>query len=77
MMWNAVQLSWFWPLCAVTGLILLSVGTVLFSRWLSNALDRDRSARLPTRALELARERLAKGELTPEEFEILCRTLTA
>ena len=45
MMWNFYQMSWFWPLCAVTGLILLSLGLVLFSRWFSNNVDQGASRR--------------------------------
>lgn len=71
MMWNFDQMSWFWPLCAVTGLILLSLGLVLFSRWFSNNVDRDARRRRQDKALDVARERFARGELTAEEFDVL------
>lgn len=72
MMWNFYLMSWFWPLCAVTGLILLSLGLVLFSRWFSNNVDQD-ARRRHDKALDVARERFARGVLTAEELDVLKR----
>lgn len=76
MMWNLYSMSWFWPLCVISGLILLSLGLVLFSRWFSNTVDRDLTLRRHDKALELARERFARGEITTEEFDALKRGLS-
>ena len=75
MMWDVYQMSWFWPLCVVAGLMLLSLGLVLFSRWFSDNVDRDAALRRRRAALETARERFARGEITPEEFDLLKRGL--
>ncbi len=75
MMWNLYQMSWFWPLCVVAGLILLSLGLVLFSRGFSDDVDRDAALRRQRAALEIASERFARGEITPEEFDTLKRGL--
>ena len=74
-MWNVYQMSWLWPLCVITGLILLSLGLVLFSRWFSNNVDQDARRQRRDQALDIARERFARGEITPEEFEALKRGL--
>jgi putative membrane protein len=75
MMWNVYSAGWFWPLCVVAGLVLLSLGLILFSRWFSNNVDRDAKLRRQDKALEIARERFARGEITAEEFESLKRGL--
>ena len=76
MMWNLSQMSWFWPLCVITGLILLSLGIIFFSRWFSNNVDRDARQRHDDKALDLVRERFARGEITTEEFDALKRGLS-
>lgn len=45
--------------------IALIVGIVLLVRWV---LDRDAQPRRPT-ALEILQQRLAKGEIEPEDYE--------
>lgn len=77
MMWSAVHLSWFWPMCAVTGLVVLCVGIVLFSGWFTHTLDLDSNARQQQSALELARVRLARGGITPAQDETLRRSSTS
>lgn len=68
MMWNGYQLSWFGPLCVVTGLMLFSLGLVLLSRWCANNVDRDARWRRD-KAPNTAWERVARGEITPGEFD--------
>lgn len=54
-------------------LILLVVGAVLLVRWLLGGAE-EGSTR-SGRALELAKERLASGELSPDEFTAIKQTL--
>jgi uncharacterized membrane protein len=75
MMWNMAQFSWFWPVCAVLALVLISTGIVLFSRWFSNTVNHDAGAQRRQAALDIARERYARGEITQAEFSVLRRGL--
>lgn len=57
-------------------LALLVIGTVLLVRALSDQA-RGGSHPAPDRALGIARERYARGELTREEFEVIRHDLGA
>lgn len=74
-MWNTTQLSWLWPVCAVLPLVLISVGIVMFSRWFSNNADHDVGAQRQQAALDIARERFARGEITADELDALRHSL--
>ena len=60
---------------------LMILGIVIFVRWFSNESARNpppptgRNGSERDQALEIARERLAKGEIKPEEFESIRRSL--
>lgn len=64
------------------GLVLFSSLILLGIVWLWRRLDLprswrgERSARGPDRALEIARERYARGEIDVQQFEKLVRDLT-
>jgi uncharacterized membrane protein len=76
MIWNLTSPGWFWPLCVVSGPVLLSLGLILFSRWFSNILDRDAKLRRQNSAVNIARERFARGEITAEELASIRRGLS-
>jgi uncharacterized membrane protein len=76
MMWNVYSAGWFWPLCMVSGLVLLSLGLLFFSRWFSDNVDQDARRRRRGSALDLARERFARGEITAEELAAVGRGLS-
>jgi uncharacterized membrane protein len=66
-MWNFWGMGWgmwFWFL------IIFSLGFLYFSRPFPLAYRYERDD-----PLELARMRLARGEITPEEFELIRQTL--
>lgn len=68
MMWNFSTGGWFWPICVISGLVLISLGLILFSRWISNKMDKDSKVRRHDAALNLAGERFVRGEITAEEL---------
>jgi uncharacterized membrane protein len=76
MMWNFSSAGWFWALCMVGGLALLSVGLIVFSRWFSNTVDLDSKVRRHDAALNLAGERFARGEITAEELATIKQGLS-
>lgn len=52
--------------------VLVVVGIVLLVRWLADETRRkDSPFARRDRAVEIARERLARGEISPEEYETL------
>jgi putative membrane protein len=66
-----VLFGWFWTVLFWGGLIALVV-------WAVDRLSRRRPAEdAEARALALAKERLAKGEISKEEFEELKRLITS
>ena len=81
MMWNGYGMGGFGML--VVG-VLVVVGIVLLMRGFSSDSRRNRlpftagdtEENSQDRALEIARERLAKGEIKPEEFESIKRGLS-
>ena len=84
-MWNGYGMGGFGGLSMLIFGVLAILGIVLLIRWLSDDSRRNSSPILeremakPTRqrdeALEIARARLAKGEIMPEEFESIKRGL--
>lgn len=82
MMWNGFGMGGF-GMVVFGALVIL--GIVFLIRWLSGDSSRnispilERELAAPTRqrddALEIARARLAKGEIMPEEFESIKRGL--
>jgi putative membrane protein len=69
--------GWMLGMMAINALIglafvaLLIVGVVVGIRWLATSGKTPGGASPPDRALTLARERYAKGEISREEFERL------
>jgi len=61
-----------WALLNLAPVILGIVGAVLGIRWLIRASDHSRSS---DRAVDLLRERYARGEISKEEFEVKMRDL--
>ena len=84
-MWNGYGMGGFGGLSMLIFGVLAILGIVLLIRWLSDDSRRNSSPILeremakPTRqrdeALEIARARLAKGEIMPEEFDSIKRGL--
>ena len=84
-MWNGYGMGGFGGFGMLIFGVLAILAIVLLIRWLSDDSMRNGSAILerelvkPTRqrdeALEIARARLAKGEIMPEEFESIKRGL--
>jgi putative membrane protein len=74
--------GWMVIMMAITALIalafvaLLMVGAVVGIRWLATSSKAPANAPAPDRALTLARERYAKGEISREEFERLRQDLS-
>jgi putative membrane protein len=77
---NGYGMGWFGGLGMVLFWGFLVFGIVMLLRWYSNQPGRGVSpagnnAGASNQALEIARERLAKGEIKPEEFESIKRSL--
>jgi putative membrane protein len=66
-------LGWIWML----GGLLVMVGFVVLIVWAVSAMSRGNTNREPERptALEILRERYARGEITLQEFEQAKKTL--
>jgi len=62
-------MGWFGGLLMILFWILVIVGVVFLVRWLMNAPQRDSSQKSPNRALEILKERYARGEIDKQEFE--------
>jgi putative membrane protein len=63
-------MGWFGSIFMVAFWILILVGLVLLIRWLVQATGRDKTdGSGVNRALEILKERYAKGEIDKEEFE--------
>ena len=71
--WDAGALGWLWML----GGLLVMVGFVVLIVWAVNAVSRGSTNREPERstALDILRERYARGEITQQEFEQARKTL--
>ena len=70
--------GWFWPLLMGAFWIAVIICAVFVVRWLmSPGTDRGRDAAVRSidPALQILRERYAKGEIDREEFEEMKRTL--
>lgn len=61
-------------LLLLAGLIIL--GVVLATRLLGRTTSSPPTDKTPDKALEIARERLARGEINAEEFELIKKTLS-
>ena len=77
---NGYGMGWFGGIGMVIFWGLVIFGIVMLLRWFSNQSGRSTSppgGNMGGRdqALEIARERLAKGEIKPEEFESIKRGL--
>ena len=66
-------LGWIWML----GGLLLMVGLVVLIVWAVGAVSRGAASREPERptALDILRERYARGEISQQEFEQAKKTL--
>jgi putative membrane protein len=66
-------LGWIWML----GGLLVMVGFVVLLVWAIGAMSRGGTSREPERpaALDILRERYARGEITAQEFEQVKKTL--
>jgi putative membrane protein len=66
-------LGWIW----MVGGLLLMVGFVLLIVWAVGTMSRRASSREPERptALDILRERYARGEISQQEFEDARKTL--
>ena len=75
---NGYGMGWFGGLGMVLVWGLVVFGIVMLLRWFSNQRDASpagNKTRGGNQALEIARERLTKGEIKPEEFESVKRSL--
>jgi putative membrane protein len=66
--------NWFGAVIMIVWSIVVIVAAAMFFRWFfssfgANAMEKS------NRALEILKERLAKGEITEEEYERLKKTL--
>jgi putative membrane protein len=71
--WDSSALGWIWML----GGLLVMVGFVVLIVWAVSVVSRGGMGRQPERptALDILRERYARGEITQEEFEQAKKTL--
>ncbi|HSO28979.1 MAG TPA: SHOCT domain-containing protein [Candidatus Sulfomarinibacteraceae bacterium] len=71
--WDGGPLGWIWML----GGLLVMVGVVVLIVWAVSAASRGAVSREPERptALDILRERFARGEITQAEFEQAKKTL--
>jgi putative membrane protein len=75
---NGYGMGWFGGLGMLLFWGLVVFGIVMLLRWFSNQRDASPAANntgASNQALKIARERLAKGEIKPEEFESIKRSL--
>ena len=77
---NGYGMGWFGGLGMVLFWGLVVFGIVMLLRWFSNESGRSRSSAATNtagsnQALEIARERLARGEIKTEEFESIKHSL--
>jgi len=66
-------LGWIWMI----GGLLVMIGVVVLIVWAVSAMSRGSASREPERptALDILRERFARGEITQQEFEQARKTL--
>ena len=66
-------LGWIWMI----GGLLVMIGVVVLIVWAVSAMSRGSASREPERptALDILRERYARGEITQQEFEQAKKTL--
>jgi len=63
-------MGWFGGIFMIVFWILILMGLVFLIRWLIQSTSRDKATGNGTnRALEILKERYAKGEINKEEFE--------
>ncbi len=70
-MWSGDYGWWMWtgPLMMLAFWVAVIVLVVLAVRWITDRGDEGRSASSGDKALEILKERLARGEIEPEEYE--------
>ncbi|MCL4798900.1 MAG: SHOCT domain-containing protein [Burkholderiales bacterium] len=73
-MWGDYGMGWGWGFFGVVHMVLwwalLILGIVVLVKWLTVGFGSSRSDRLrESRALEVLKERYARGEIGKEEFE--------
>ena len=63
-------MGWFGGIFMMVFWILIIIALVFFIRWLVRSTDRNQSREVnESRALEILKERYARGEIDTEEFE--------
>jgi putative membrane protein len=70
--WGGMGFGWM-MLLPVIFLVILIVGVYFIVTWLRGE---DKTSHVPNTALEVVKERYAKGEITAEEFKKMKRDLT-
>lgn len=72
--WGGYNLSPWWGIAMMVFWVLIVGGVTLLAVWL---LRQDRSTAGSSRALDLLKERYARGEITREQYEQMRRDLEA
>jgi putative membrane protein len=67
--------SWLWMLLMAIFWVLVIVGLVLLIRWLLTSFKPTKEGPETSRALEILKERYAKGEITKEQFQEMKKDL--
>lgn len=77
MMWGYYGSEWWWMLIGMVSMIVFWGTIILLVIWGVKQFTRDRQRGHTSREtpLEIAQKRLARGEITTEEFEELKRAL--
>ncbi len=74
MMWGMEEVGWGWVGLGILHMalfwVLVILGIVVLVKWLAGSAPRSE-----TRAIDILKERYAKGELTREQFEQMKRDL--
>jgi putative membrane protein len=68
MMWGQ-GMGWFFPIIMMAFWIAVIVGIIFLIRWVALSTDRRRETQSEDSALEILRNRYARGEINKEEFE--------
>jgi putative membrane protein len=76
-MMGGYGMGWFGGILMIVFWILILVGLIFLIKWLIQSTSRDRTTGSGgNRALEILKERYAKGEIDKEEFESKKKDLT-
>jgi putative membrane protein len=72
-MWGQYGMGWGWGYFGVVHMLLwwalIVLGIVVLVKWLASGSARSRGEAIGGRALEVLKERYARGEIGKEEFE--------